>query len=341
MAGLIIFAACVGLAPAALAVDGVVEISQVGAIAGGVTPGDTAGYPVSLTTSGSYVLTSNLTVTGTSAAISIDADDVTVDLNGFTISGPVICSGSGSTLQCSTGASSGAGVQNNSYARLTVRDGVIRGFFYGVVAGESARVERLTITDTLQDGIYGLDGLIAVGNHVRNAADEGIEAQNRVQIRDNIIEGCTATGLVVANAAVVRGNTLSQNGAGMNTGLGAMISENSVTLSHSNGFGIFAAGASTVSRNTVYANTDGGIITGDLSLVEQNSVTNNTGAGISVLPYSSVQRNLIANNTGIGLGIAVQSSFRENTITNNTLGTTGGLGIDMLGNSCDGATTCP
>ena len=44
----------------ALAVDGVIEINQARALAGGVTPGDTAGFPVSLNDSGSYRLTSDL-----------------------------------------------------------------------------------------------------------------------------------------------------------------------------------------------------------------------------------------------------------------------------------------
>ena len=75
------------LAPAAtaLAADGVVEINQACALAG-CFAGDAAGFPVSITSSGSYVLTSDL-APGATDAISIPADDVTVDLNGFTIAG--------------------------------------------------------------------------------------------------------------------------------------------------------------------------------------------------------------------------------------------------------------
>jgi hypothetical protein len=38
----------------AAAVDGVIEINQAKALAGGVTPGDTAGFPVALSAPGSY-----------------------------------------------------------------------------------------------------------------------------------------------------------------------------------------------------------------------------------------------------------------------------------------------
>ena len=77
------------LARPALAVDGVIEINQTRAVAGGVTAGDTAGFPVTISASGSYRLTSDLQV-GTSAnfGITIGAADVTLDLNGFNIVGP-------------------------------------------------------------------------------------------------------------------------------------------------------------------------------------------------------------------------------------------------------------
>ncbi len=47
---------------AAHAGDGVIEISQTQAEAGGVTSGDTPGFPVTLSAPGSYRLTSNLDV---------------------------------------------------------------------------------------------------------------------------------------------------------------------------------------------------------------------------------------------------------------------------------------
>src|SRR5262245_9419341 len=84
-----------GIAPQAHAVDGVVLISQTCAAAGCFT-GDVAGFPVTITQPGSYRLSSNLDV-GTAAtsanitAVEIRANGVTLDLNGFTISGPATC----------------------------------------------------------------------------------------------------------------------------------------------------------------------------------------------------------------------------------------------------------
>src|SRR2546421_12802591 len=79
---------------AVLATDGVIEINQARALAGSVTPGDAAGFPVYISVSGSYRLTSNLTVPNENTdGIDIGASEVTIDLNGFSILGPTVCSG--------------------------------------------------------------------------------------------------------------------------------------------------------------------------------------------------------------------------------------------------------
>ena len=79
----------------AAAADGVIEINQAGAMQGGVTAGDTAaGFPVTISEFGSYRLTGNLTVADAgTTAIEVTSGDVTIDLNGFIISGMTTCSG--------------------------------------------------------------------------------------------------------------------------------------------------------------------------------------------------------------------------------------------------------
>src|SRR5438552_2189365 len=70
-------AALAGLSLAAsptYAVDGVVLIDQ-------------TMVPLTITDPGSYRLSSNVAVTGSATAISIQSNDVSLDLNGFTVSG--------------------------------------------------------------------------------------------------------------------------------------------------------------------------------------------------------------------------------------------------------------
>src|SRR6266567_2659981 len=95
---------------AAYAVDGVVLINQSSALAGNVTPGDAPGFPVTISVAGSYRLSGNLTVPdANTTAIEITADDVTIDLNGFSIIGPTVCSGGPPVTSCSP-TGSGAGI---------------------------------------------------------------------------------------------------------------------------------------------------------------------------------------------------------------------------------------
>jgi len=77
----------IGAAGPAFAVDGVIEINHAKAVAGGVTPGDGPGYPVTISEWGSYRLTGNLYPSPSQDAIDIPAEHVTLDLNGFTIAG--------------------------------------------------------------------------------------------------------------------------------------------------------------------------------------------------------------------------------------------------------------
>ena len=98
--------------PMALAVDGAREIHQA-CVATGCFPGDTAGWPVLITEPGSYVLTSGLTVPdANTTAISIDAPHVSLDLHGFSITGPNTCDfgngtcGGGGSMVCSSRDSS-------------------------------------------------------------------------------------------------------------------------------------------------------------------------------------------------------------------------------------------
>src|SRR6266436_5972961 len=80
------------LASSLYAVDGVVLIDQNHALAGNITPGDAPGFPVTISQPGSYRLTGNLVVPDVNTtAIQITADFVTVDLNGFSIIGPNVC----------------------------------------------------------------------------------------------------------------------------------------------------------------------------------------------------------------------------------------------------------
>ena len=109
-----------------------------------------------ITQSGSYVLTGNLTDTGTpsSTCILLQANDVTIDLAGFTITGP---GNTGDTF----GISDGSGQAAPPLHGIHIRNGVIQGFNLGVDLKTSTNVivEDMRVHDSVA-GIFVGQGLV-------------------------------------------------------------------------------------------------------------------------------------------------------------------------------------
>ncbi len=131
-------------APPALALTndhGVVVFTQADALAGNVTPGDTPGFPVTISVGGSYRLGSNLVVTTAVNGIEIRANEVSIDMAGFTLAG----SGAGRN---------GIASFNRS---LRVAGGNVRGFTND---GIRSIAQYLSVTDMLVTG-NGRHGIAA------------------------------------------------------------------------------------------------------------------------------------------------------------------------------------
>jgi len=170
--------------PATLAhaVDGVVEINQAAALAGGISEdpqgacADVPGFPITLCTPGSYVLTDHLVVSSDTNAIELLTDDVHLDLNGFVIAGPSSCG-----LSACPGGSAGGIVRQfippSSLGghRVTVSNGTIRGFGANCVLLErDAHVENLLTSDCGARGINVGGRSVVMRNRVFSVGLEGI-----------------------------------------------------------------------------------------------------------------------------------------------------------------------
>jgi len=191
--------------------SGPVLIDQAKAEAGGVTSGDAAGFPVTIAQPGSYRLMSNLTVADANvSAIQITTDGVTLDLNGYTLQGPVVCTeGSPASINCAPGSASGSGIY--AYARndVAVRNGNIRGFGVGVTAGQFGRYEQLNVSHIRGSGISSSNNLLA-GNTLRVIGGDGIAGYG--EIRDNRVYMVRLHGINSGNASLIIGNRVSQAG---------------------------------------------------------------------------------------------------------------------------------
>jgi len=190
----------------AFAVDGVVLIDQNKALAGNVTPGDTAGFPVTISAPGSYRLSSNLVVpdANTSAiALAPNTSGVTIDLNGFSIVGPTACS----TFPCSP-LGNGIGVSTDGTNRaVAVRNGTIIGMgSFGVaLLGSASSIEGVSVINNGGGGI--LIGLGTVtGNRVISNGGHGIFGGNCVITQNNVtasqLNGINANDSIILNNAL-------------------------------------------------------------------------------------------------------------------------------------------
>ena len=128
-----------------------ITIDQNKALAGNITPGDTPGYPITLSRPGLYKLVGNLSVPAGVDGIQIAADDVTLDMNGFTLSGVVTCTRNDQTrvVTCSQNGGAGFGIDtsyNGSFNGAVVRDGTVRGFSTGVRGVQGETLLRMHLT---------------------------------------------------------------------------------------------------------------------------------------------------------------------------------------------------
>jgi len=193
------------LAVSAQASDGVLEISQTCADTPGqgCFAGDAPGFPVTLAQPGSYRLTSNLVVPVDTSGLRIEADGVSIDLNGFRVVGPFAC-----PLPCfsatGSGVQSAAGLGN----RVSISNGEISGFgLDGVNLRTDALVERLLVTNAGRHGIVIASGSIALANRIRRVGDDGLRMTDSAQLgapiyRDNVISEANLAG---AGASAVSG----------------------------------------------------------------------------------------------------------------------------------------
>jgi hypothetical protein len=209
----------------AAAVDGEILISQSRAASGGITPGDTAGFPVTISRSGSYKLSSNLSVTDATNAIEVTAADVTIDLNGFTIrSSPPGAASSGIV------ALTGGGV-------LRVSNGTIVGFPSAGIAKSPgfAVIEDMRIIGNGRNLDLAGDSQVRNSTIIMSTSDfgvfePGIRCYARCLIENNVITGNIGAAVVSqGGGSTVIGNVMVGNGSpavfssGVATGIGLNI----------------------------------------------------------------------------------------------------------------------
>lgn len=206
----------------ALADDGVFAINNV-CVNFGCFTGDTAGYPITISEPGSYILTSNLNSTLTDTnVIEITANNVTLDLNGFAIIGPKSCTGEDQTLTCNNSAMTAHGVRTDSGSssgNVTVKNGFVKGFSTGISLfaddGRSHYVERVHVSENST----GISTTGVVSDSIASRNGNGILASGfqTLFIKDSQTRGNRAVNLLGSACSNVHSTGDGTNACGLYT----------------------------------------------------------------------------------------------------------------------------
>ncbi len=237
------------------------------------TPGDASNTFI-ISAPGSYYLTGNLVGESGKHGISIQSNDVTLDLNGFALLGDGGAGGATRGIDTSAAAA--------QLTNVSVRNGSARGWTGGGIwlGSATALAERLRVANCT-----GANGLtVGNGSLVRDCVASGngvgFFCPDRSEIAHCIATVNTGSGFVCTNFVTVLDCTASRNG----------------------GHGIEVLGNSTLSRCAVSRNDLGGIresLGG--SGISECVATNNPGNGIAVGTGSSVQNCTARGNLGAGI----------------------------------------
>lgn len=204
--------------------QGRIEINQARALAGGVTPGDAPGFPVSITLPGSYVLTSDLDLSAAlspqfTSAIEFSTSFVTLDLAGFSIRSLNQCDGSRNGCFWPSGSPA---VRAEGLGRLgiAVRNGKIRGS-----AGTGLDLATAT-------------GIRIADLDIFHAGEIGLRAGHAAAVVNSRIAYVGDVGAILGDAALLRDAALEHIGYfAARVGEGGLVVRNRVSSTQSFAFG--------------------------------------------------------------------------------------------------------
>jgi parallel beta-helix repeat protein len=269
--------------------------------------------PYTISSPGFYYITKDLSCSGAHGII-ISADNVTVDLMGFSLSGD--------------GTGSYDGIYMSGRANVEIRNGTVRNFgldgihetssvakghrvinirardngnrginvlsknslverctsmgngSYGIVAGNGSTITGNTCYTNSDYGIYAYSGVTVTGNTCYYNSSYGIYANTGATVTGNTCRDNEDHGIWASTGSTVTGNTCYSNDSdGIHTDIGATVTGN--TCSSNDSDGIYANTGSTVTGNTCYGNGGYGIYLCGHNLVDQNTAYNNTGGNMT------------------------------------------------------------
>ncbi|MEM8930550.1 MAG: right-handed parallel beta-helix repeat-containing protein [Acidobacteriota bacterium] len=285
--------------------------------------------PVTLNEPGHYYLIGNLSNTVTNAdGIVIDADNVTIDMNGYTLYGEIFTAidgddgivilGSQTNIKIYNGAVIGWGgdginalnadfsIFKDLHVSLNEGDGLVTDF--------NCLMERVTSFSNGLDGIEGDDGSIIFDCTAGGNDDNGIQTSEGGLVVDSASYDNRIDGFDVGAGSVVKNCSASSNGTfGFDIALGGMAIESTAYDNMSNGFDM--ASACILRSCLSSANQGHGVRTFANSWVIDNSFHGNVFDGMRISSTDChVEGNHTTDNGRTGLAATSSGGFHVRNV---------------------------
>ncbi len=202
-----------------------------------------AALPFTISQSGSYYLTKNLSTAVDQNGVTVNADNVTIDLNGFTLTG--------------AGTGYGSGIWMKARTNVEVRNGTIQrwggcGVMEWAAEGFAHRMVNVRVLDTSVGMALSGDSHLIKDCTVSNNG-WGISVSNACSVTGNIATWNTYAGIEVLAGCLVTGNTVCYN-----LGKGILLDTN----------------GNQIKGNTLRNNATRGVdVTGTDNVIEENLIS--------------------------------------------------------------------
>ncbi len=321
--------------------------------------------PFTINQSGSYYLTTNvLGVAGTNG-ITINADNVTVDLHGFAL--------------IANGGNRGVYVPNPA-RNIRVYNGIIKDWTIPVYAfaALNSRFEQLQLSENggalnvgtncliigcqFQNnslGIFADNGTTVADCALVGTFNDAIFANDDVSVRHCVVRGGSARGIVTGNRCIIEDTTILSNANdGIFTGNGSSLLNCTVIscattgivagvscvirdcmVQRTQGTAMFIGDASTVTGCSLYYNGGSAIYGNNLSLIKNCTIVSNSFVGVLLRDNNIVTGCLVSSNGSIGINVNNNSLVTDNNCVANGVGVLGGIYVSGSGNRIEDNTT--
>jgi hypothetical protein len=233
--------------------------------------------PFTITQPGSYFLTRDLVYAGGGGGITIQANDVTLDLNGFRLAG---------TTSGSSGITEGA--SSPSRTGWTIRNGTIEGWGYNAIWSPDVNASHFENLTFISNGSTTqipavLAGSATVANHLMfrsNARGElslGVFARVTDIIVDPTNLDAQGFGIIVGDQSVVDGCQIVGPSTGVFAGFNSEVAHCSFRFTY---HGVDVRGSSNVHDNSFDFQDDCGVIVHDAGDTISDNKFTSSGGGV-------------------------------------------------------------